>query len=134
MDMFGCTKWGPRLDVDIQTSRDRQYNLPRIIFSANSLTTFRLVNCKLEQPSDTLSLYVLKRLTLVKVRLTDQVVQKHTSECPLLEELSFHSCRGLKCFCIFKPLKLKVLCIQVSWEDEDDIESIKIGVRSLKKF
>lgn len=63
--MFGCTKWGPRLDVAIKTTRERQYNLPRIIFSANSLTTVRLVNCKLEQPSDTLSLYVLKRLTLV---------------------------------------------------------------------
>lgn len=100
--MFGRTKWGPRFDVDIQTSRERQYNLPRIIFSANSLTTFRLVNRKLEQPSDTLSSYVLKRLTLVKVRLTDQMVQKLTSECPLLEELSFHSCRGMKCFCIFK--------------------------------
>lgn len=74
--MFGCTKWGPRLDVDIQTSRERQYNLPRIIFSANSLTTFTLVNCKLEQPSDTLSLYVLKRLTLV-IKLNEFVKEAH---------------------------------------------------------
>lgn len=122
------------LNVDIQTGRDRPYNFPHKIFSAKSLTTLRLVGCKLEQPSDTLSFCFLKSLTLDEVHLSEQMIQKLTSECPLLEELFLYCCWGIKCYCISKPLKLKVLGIHVSREDEDGLQRIEIAVPSLQEF
>ncbi|KAJ0074776.1 hypothetical protein Patl1_34243 [Pistacia atlantica] len=89
--------------------RDAVYTLPQTIFSAKLLTTLRLSSCKIEQPSDTLMLCSLKSLTLKGVCINEQMVQKFTSECPLLEDLLICSCWGLKNLRVSKALKLKFI-------------------------
>lgn len=121
-----------RLDFDIQTDRDRLYTLPQTIFSAKSITTLNFGGCKLEPPSGPVNFCFLKRLTLDNVYINDQMVQNFTSECTLLDELYFRYCWGMKCFCISKSLKLKVLHILKF--NENYLESIKIAVPSLQQF
>lgn len=120
------------LDIDIETDRDTIYDLPQTIFSAKSVTTLKIAGCKLEQTSGNISFYFLKSLTLDKVQLNEQMIQKLTSECPLLEKLNFYSCWGMKCLCISNLPKLKIMHIHVSYEDE--LERLKISIPSLEEF
>lgn len=120
------------LNVDVPTKKDRLYNLPQTIFYAKSVTALKLGGFKLEQPFDCMRLSFLKSLTLENVHINVQILQKFTSECPLLEELSLFSCWGIKYICISKPLKLKTFLI-VKALGEDHLESIKIVAPNLQK-
>ncbi|KAK0597204.1 hypothetical protein LWI29_022974 [Acer saccharum] len=119
------------LDFHIRMLRDPVYPLPGIIFSAKSLTTLKLAGFKLEQPSDTIRLRSLKSLTLNSVCISELMLQKLTSECVLLEELSMSDCWGSKCVHVFEAYKLKIISISVS---SNELESIKIVVPSLQEL
>lgn len=124
------------LDVGIVTirerDRDRRYTVPEVLFSSKTVTNLRLAGCKLELPCDSIELCLLKTLTLDNVHLDEQMINKLTSECTLLEELYFHSCSGMTSFCITEPRKLKTLHIHVSVTV--DIKGVKISVPSLRVF
>ncbi|KAK3219793.1 hypothetical protein Dsin_013763 [Dipteronia sinensis] len=119
------------LDFDVRTLTDSAYTLPGIIFSAKLLTTLKLAGCKLEQPSDTIRFLSLKSLTLNYVCISEVMLQKITSECVLLEELSMSNCWGAKCVHVFEAYKLKIISISVS---SNELESIKIVVPSLQEL
>lgn len=121
------------LNVDVLTKKDRLYSLPQTIFYAKSVTTLKLGGFKLEQPFDSTRLSFLRSLTLNNVHTDEQILQKFTSECPLLEELSLFSCWGIKYICISKPLKLKIFRIAKAF-GEGHLESIKIAVPNLQKI
>ncbi|KAK3219851.1 hypothetical protein Dsin_013821 [Dipteronia sinensis] len=94
------------LDFDVRTLTDSAYTLPGIIFSAKLLTTLKLAGCKLEQPSDTIRFLSLKSLTLNYVCISEVMLQKITSECVLLEELSMSNCWGAKRVHVFEAWML----------------------------
>lgn len=117
------------LDLSILTDQTKLYTLPQIVFSARSLTSLKLGGCKLEQTSDSIRFRYLKKLILQWVHINEHMVHKLTSECPLVEELSFDSCWGFKCFCIPKHRNLLSLSIYASL---DELESVEIVVPSLR--
>ncbi|TXG68963.1 hypothetical protein EZV62_003898 [Acer yangbiense] len=106
------------------------YTLPQTIFSAKSLTTLKLCGCKLDHPSGTISFPFLKELSLDKVFVNEQMVQELIRECPLLENLVFRYCWGVKRFCVSNALKLKVMEIFTYY---DEVECFKIAAPSLEE-
>ncbi|GAY51185.1 hypothetical protein CUMW_132340 [Citrus unshiu] len=87
--------------------------------------------CKLWQPSYAISFRSLKQITLHKVFINDQVVQSLICGCPLLDDLIFRSCFGLKFLSISDAHKLKILTLE---ELSSEIQSIEIVVPSLQKL
>lgn len=119
------------LDFEVITDEDTVYVWPQTIFSAKLLTTLKLVGCRLEQPSDTIRFHSLKKLTLERVCLNEQMVQKLTSECLVLEDLCFSCCWGLKHLSVSKALNLKIMKIH-SPSNEPAI--VEIDVPSLQQL
>lgn len=83
------------------------------------------------QPSYAISFRSLKQITLHKVFINDQVVQSLICGCPLLDDLIFRSCFGLKFLFISDAHKLKILTLE---ELSSEIQSIEIVVPSLQKL
>lgn len=119
------------LDFTVFLDENTEYTLPETIFSATLLTSLRLFGCKLEQPSDAISFHFLKQITLRNVFINDQLVQSLICGCPLLEDLFFCSCFGLKYLCISDAHKLKILTLE---ELSSEIQSVEIVVPSLQKL
>lgn len=108
------------LDFMVITDENTYYTLPQTIFSAQLLTSLKLAGCKLELPSFTISFHFLKAITLRNVYINDQMVQSLICGCPLLEDLFFGSCFGLKFLCISGAHKLKILMMKaLSYESVD---------------
>ncbi|KAJ0007434.1 hypothetical protein Pint_29765 [Pistacia integerrima] len=125
------------LDLDIlieSDTMDTPYTLPQTIFSARSVITLRLVNCKLENISDTIRSNSLRKLLLDEVFINEDMVQKLSSECPLLEEMSFTECWGLKRLCVFKALKLKIMSVSLYRIESIRIESVEIVLLNLQEL
>ncbi|KAK0596745.1 hypothetical protein LWI29_018605 [Acer saccharum] len=80
------------IDLNVQTYKNAMYTLPRIIFSAASVNALKLEGCKLEHIPEIIRLYSPKSLILKKVAINEEIVQKFTSQCPLLEDLKVSSC------------------------------------------
>lgn len=122
------------LDVNVITDKQRMYTLPRTFFSAKFVTALKLGYCKLDLPLETIiRFHSLRKLTLEEVCINEQTVQKLTSDCPLLEDLFFKECWGLKSYCIYKACNLKILEIDLPFHQKD-VERIEIVVPSLQKF
>lgn len=106
------------LDFIVVADENTYYTLPQTIFSAKLLTSLKLLGCKLEQPSFTISFHFLKAIALQNVYINDQMVQSLICGCPLLEDLSFCSCFGLKFLSISGAHKLKILMMEaLSYEN-----------------
>ncbi|KAH9666040.1 putative F-box/FBD/LRR-repeat protein [Citrus sinensis] len=115
------------LDFMVIADENTYYALPQTIFSAKLLTSLKLVGCKLELPSFTVSF--LKAITLQNVYINDQMVQSLICGCPLLEDLFFGSCFGLKFLCISGAYKLKILMMKAL-----SYESVEILAPSLQEL
>ncbi|KAJ0054150.1 hypothetical protein Pint_02788 [Pistacia integerrima] len=100
------------LDLEVITDGSKVYSFPKAIFSAKSATTLKPSGCKLEQPSNIIRFNSLKHLTLVRVYINEQLVQRLTSECPLREDLLLSLCTGLKRLCVSKADKLKIIKVK----------------------
>src|SRR5579859_7451899 len=61
------------------------------------------------------------------VFINEEMVQKISSECPLLEEMIFSRCLGLKKLCISKALKMKIMYI-----GSDELQSVEIIAMNLQ--
>ncbi|KAK2654780.1 hypothetical protein Ddye_014636 [Dipteronia dyeriana] len=80
------------LDLNVQIYKNAMYTLPWTIFTAASMNALTLEGCKLEHIPEIIRLYSLKCLILNKVAINKEIVQKLTSQCPLLEGLKVSSC------------------------------------------
>ncbi|KAJ0008406.1 hypothetical protein Pint_29749 [Pistacia integerrima] len=78
-------------DLKFLKGGDTPYTLPQTIFSARLVTTLSLVSCKLENISDTIRFNSLRNLSLDRFLINEEMVQKLSRECPLLEEMFFFS-------------------------------------------
>ncbi|KAJ0040243.1 hypothetical protein Pint_27716 [Pistacia integerrima] len=130
-DILAAEKDVKELDITIKTDDKRLYIFPHIIYSAKLLTTLRLNGFKFEKPPDTIRFFFLKKLELVRVHISETVVEKLTSECVLLEELYFRRCWGLKCVCICKPDELKILQIHIA---PSELERVKVDILGLQQL
>ncbi|KAK2650179.1 hypothetical protein Ddye_017668 [Dipteronia dyeriana] len=121
------------LDFDVPPGRDEwMYNLPQIVFLAKSLTILKLGGCKLEHPSETIRFHSLESLTLTDVHINEDMLQKLTIGCPLLQHLVLSNCRGFTRIDIYKAYKLKI--IEIQEYSHATIQSVKIDLPSLKVF
>ncbi|GMY34504.1 putative F-box/FBD/LRR-repeat protein At1g66290 [Fagus crenata] len=93
------------LDVNVVVKERKHYSLPRTVFAAKSITGLRLHGCKLRSCSD-IKLPQLQKLYLRKVRVDQQTIENLISSCPLIEDLRFIYCTGLKDLKVSSLLKL----------------------------
>lgn len=117
------------VDFMVIADENTYYTLPQTIFSDKILTSLKLAGCKLELPSLHISFHFLKAITLWNVYLNDQMVQSLICGCPLLEDLFFGSCFGLKFLCISGAHKLKILMMKAL-----SYESVEILAPSLQEL
>ncbi|TXG57682.1 hypothetical protein EZV62_015511 [Acer yangbiense] len=101
-------------DFNVKMNRDKIYSLPGTILSAKFMTTLKLGGCNMELSSKTIRLHSLRKLSLDKVRIDEQLVQKFISEFPLLEDLFLSPGWHSKHFCISHAPKPKILTIDAS--------------------
>ncbi|TXG67268.1 hypothetical protein EZV62_008543 [Acer yangbiense] len=121
------------LNFEVQTSRQTMYTLSQTIYFAKSITSLKLSGCKLELPCDEIRLYALKSLSLDKVCITEEMLQKLMSRCSLLEDLHL-SCLALKHIYVSKLHKLKIISIRESPDELQKVRSVEIVVPSLEQF
>ncbi|GLT72783.1 hypothetical protein SLA2020_446870 [Shorea laevis] len=72
------------------------YKLPERVLTAKSITELRLDSCEVDSFCSGINLSSLKKLSLNRVRMEDQFIQTLIAGCPVVEDLSFDDCRGLK--------------------------------------
>ncbi|KAK3194697.1 hypothetical protein Dsin_026007 [Dipteronia sinensis] len=121
------------LDLDVPPGHvEWMYTLPEIVFLAKSLTILKLGGCKLEHPSGTIRFHSLESLTLRDVHINEDMLQKLTIGCPLLQDLFLFDCWGFRRIDVYKACKLKI--IEIEEHSHDTIQSVKIDLPSLQGF
>ena len=90
------------------------YCLPHSVLFAKSLTVLTLRMCKLVSMCDSgdINLPSLKKLSLSSVYGDDQIIQNLLAGCPVIECITFDSCRGITSIKIFGVPKVMVIRIQ----------------------
>ena len=105
------------LNLDFRYSQI-DYILPHAVLCAKSLTALTLHECKLESTTccGDINLPSLKKLSLTFVYVDDQVFQNLVSGCPVIEDMKFGNCRGIKSMKSIFILP-KVMAITVTQND-----------------
>uniref|UniRef100_A0A2P2LVS2 Uncharacterized protein n=1 Tax=Rhizophora mucronata TaxID=61149 RepID=A0A2P2LVS2_RHIMU len=117
--------------LHVKTDEDGNYTVPETVLSAKCISNLDICGCSWMHPFAryNIQLQFLENLSLDHVHVNEEMIQKLTKECPLLENLSLLNCWGLKRFDLSKLIKLKDICLVVK-----DLESIKIVAPSLQTF
>lgn len=110
--------------------RRERCNLPEIVFYAESLAVLELSYCKLQQPSENVKLFSLRRLALREACADDQVIAGLISGCPLIEYLEIRSCEGLESLELVNLSNLNEI-ILVTTSDIKRVEIRALNVRAL---
>lgn len=84
------------------------YTLPPVVFSAKSLVALELQGCKLECFRSDVELSSLRKMSLSRVDVNDQVLENLIAGCPLIEHLNINACDGLKNLELSSPGKLQI--------------------------
>lgn len=104
----------------------QRYCVPNILLTATSLTSLTLLHCELPSSLMVVMCKSLKLLRLQWVTLSEEVIRRLTTSCPLLEELIVIYCCGLKRFCVHGLLNLQKVQIAVY-----EVERIEIDAPNL---
>uniref|UniRef100_A0A2P2LVU6 Uncharacterized protein n=2 Tax=Rhizophora mucronata TaxID=61149 RepID=A0A2P2LVU6_RHIMU len=120
------------IDLCVLKYGDTSYTLPQTILSARCIKALKIYGCSWMQPfaSYNLQLRFLEKLFLGGVYVSEEMILKLTSECPLLEDFSLKYCWGLKCFDVSKSSKVKVVLL----EDVKDLKIIKMAALTVRSF
>ncbi|CAA0839313.1 F-box/LRR-repeat protein 25 [Striga hermonthica] len=70
------------------------FDMPSVLFEAESLEELHLAHCRITYPDKLLS-KKLRILSLVLVDIGDEALRKIMSGCPLMERVVLHGCQGL---------------------------------------
>ncbi|KAF3948684.1 hypothetical protein CMV_025348 [Castanea mollissima] len=92
------------LDLHV-VKKSKRYKLPPTIFASKTITGLRLHGCMLKSHCD-IKLPKLQKLYLHKVCVDQQIIDNLISSCPLIEDLRFIHCTGLKVLRVSGLLKL----------------------------
>ncbi|KAK6161585.1 hypothetical protein DH2020_004966 [Rehmannia glutinosa] len=85
-------------DLSFFHSRTSVYfDLPSVVFEAESLLNLNLDRCKLNRnPIDKVLFKHLQTLCLREIYITEETLEKILSSCPLIENFSVFGCEGLR--------------------------------------
>ncbi|KAK6140658.1 hypothetical protein DH2020_025592 [Rehmannia glutinosa] len=122
-------KWIPKIVIDMRVktfklylhSNKREYfDLPSVVFKAESLQKLYMHRCKLSQnPLDKVLFKHLQTLSLTLVYIVDETFEKIMSSCPLIENLFLESCKGLKTIKVNKGCNLKDFVWLIDGDGDD---------------
>ncbi|KAH9665484.1 putative F-box protein [Citrus sinensis] len=100
---------------------DRLYHLPQMVVCSETVNVLDLFGCiLLEFPGrNSVKLPSLRKLRLAQVRASDQVIENLVAGCPLIEDLIFEFCEGLKSIKLFGRSKLRDIKIKGGREAEE---------------
>ncbi|KAG2728883.1 hypothetical protein I3760_01G224400 [Carya illinoinensis] len=93
------------LDLHFFIEKNIHYTLPQSVFAAKTLTGLRLYGCKLKS-CGYIKLPHLQKLYMRQVVIDQQTIRNMISGCPLVEDLRFIHCTGLKDLQVSGLLKL----------------------------
>ncbi|KAL3629737.1 hypothetical protein CASFOL_026959 [Castilleja foliolosa] len=115
------------------------FDMPSILFKAESLQSLHLTGCKLSQISsiDEVLLKRLQTLTLNNVHITKETLEMILSSNPLLENVSLLTCMGFKVIRVCKPHGLKDISIDGMynpWQSPDNSLSIEIDILTIERI
>ncbi|KAL3629749.1 hypothetical protein CASFOL_026971 [Castilleja foliolosa] len=115
------------------------FDLPSILFKAESLQSLHLNGCKLSQinSTDEVLLNRLHTLTLSDVHITKETLEMILSNNPMLENASLFKCKGFKIIRVCKPHGLKDITINGMydpWLTRDDPRSIEIDIPTIERI
>ncbi|KAK6161592.1 hypothetical protein DH2020_004973 [Rehmannia glutinosa] len=110
-------KWIPRILIDMGVRtfdlsslslKPACFDFPSVVFEAESLKHLYLESCKLNpKPLDKVLFKHLKTLSLKRVYIAEETLEKILSSCPLIEYLVLSQCEGLKTIKVNKPHNIK---------------------------
>uniref|UniRef100_A0A5B7A369 F-box domain-containing protein n=1 Tax=Davidia involucrata TaxID=16924 RepID=A0A5B7A369_DAVIN len=130
---FASEKNVEDLDLNFYGSSD-VYRLPQHLFSNSSLRKLKLSLCDFE-PSGVISWGSLKSLSLDNVDLSEDVIEKILSGCPLLEDLELSTFSGFSRLNVTSPnLRTLKLIGHLDFDFDDDawLEIWAPNLRSLE--
>ncbi|KAL4637759.1 hypothetical protein ACB092_03G099500 [Castanea dentata] len=104
-----------------------RYQLPQSVLVAKSITMLTLCRCKLDTYRGDINLSSLKKLSLFYVITDDKRIQKLVAGCPMIEEMRFLGCNGLKSIKFSALIKAKLIEVELN----DDLERVDLGASNL---
>ena len=106
------------------------YHVPDSVTAAKSTTELTISGCKFESFHSDINLSSLKKLLLGDVYLDDQIFQTLIAGCPVVEDIKFQNCYGLK------NIRLSCLSKLVTFEVflNPMLESIEIEASNLESL
>lgn len=93
------------LDLHVVFNKSIYYSLPHTVFATKTITGLRLCGCSLVYLGD-IKLPQLQKLYLRDLIVHQQTIENLISSCPLIEDLRFIHCKGLKDLRVSGLLKL----------------------------
>ncbi|XWS16341.1 hypothetical protein CRYUN_Cryun34aG0077100 [Craigia yunnanensis] len=119
-----------KLHLHLHIFQKGLYPLPETVFLAKSITVLNLHGFKLDHPhfSNTFSFQSLIKLKLEAVRLDELMIQKLTSDSPLLEVIALKHCWGFAYCLVPKLQRLRTFSIS---SPSKDLTSIEIRASNL---
>ena len=106
----------------------RYYDLPHSVLVAKSITVLILRQCKLDTNCGDINLPFLKKLSLSYVDADDKTIQKLVTRSPVIEDMKFLNCHGLKSIKFSGLIKAKLIEVELN----DDLERVRVGsIKSL---
>ncbi|GAB2293425.1 hypothetical protein Dimus_027625 [Dionaea muscipula] len=118
------------LEIMIKPSRTADiFELPSPVLTSNSIVFLSLFGCKLGTCYD-IHLPQLQNLSLKRLNLQEEMLQKLISSCPSIQDLRLVRCGGLKNIAISTVTVLKRLDIYKC----PDLKSIRVNAPMLRSF
>ncbi|KAI3470263.1 hypothetical protein Pfo_026926 [Paulownia fortunei] len=109
------------------------FDLPSVVFEAESLQDLYLKRCKFNQKApDKVLFNHLKTLSLTYVYIAEKTFQKIISSCPLIEFVALHSCEGLRTIKVNKLHNLKNFDFSNYEKYREEDSSIEFDVPTLE--
>ncbi|XVF86624.1 hypothetical protein PTKIN_Ptkin18bG0057400 [Pterospermum kingtungense] len=122
------------LHLDVGIPKNILYPLPETVFLAKSITDLSLWGFKLDHPqvNNAFRFQSLRKLELCLVRLDELMIQKLTSDSPMLEEIFLKYCWGFAYCHVPKLQRLRIFEMNTSFSNLD-LKSIEITAPNLDK-
>ncbi|KAL3629710.1 hypothetical protein CASFOL_026964 [Castilleja foliolosa] len=138
-------KWIPKFTMCLKSFSlslyghgSEYFDMPSILFKAESLQSLYLRRCKLSQIKSTDELH-LKRLQMLKlddVHITKETLEMILSNNPLLENVSLIMCMGFKVIRVCKPHGLREIVIDGTYSplSPNNSQSIEINIPTIERI
>lgn len=117
------------LEIHVEVKKKRRYILQPIVLMAKTITSLKLYGCRLDNYFD-IKLPNLKELSIKNVHVDVDVIKCFINTCPLIEDLRFVFCKGLRSLQISNLLKLN----RIEVHECHGLKCIEIKLPNLQSF